>query len=155
MLDALERIRRGEEKSDDAAVAGYLLQVFEHYLWILVEESGKTTQDQTFYDPIHLIDVTEVHMRNAVENKRQGRAYKCGAWTLEDQLGPSGLEGHQTYQRYSSERDRRKRKEAAESDSEMSISESDVDSDLVKLDKEQDKLKRDLVDGTKREFTKN
>ncbi|KAG8940050.1 hypothetical protein FRC04_005683, partial [Tulasnella sp. 424] len=148
MLDALERIRRGEEKSDDAAVAGYLLQVLEHYLSILVEESGKTTQDQTFYDPIHLTDVTEVHMRNAVENKRQGRSYKCGAWTLEDQIS-LGLDGRQKYQSYSSERDRRKRKEAAESDSEMSISEDDADVGLVKLDKGQD-LERELGNGTKR-----
>ncbi|KIO20553.1 hypothetical protein M407DRAFT_29814 [Tulasnella calospora MUT 4182] len=151
MLEALGRIRRGTKKADDDAVVGYLLQVFDHFLWTLAEEAGTNTLCKTFYDPIRLIEVTEGHMRNAMGNKRRGRSYEFGAWTLVGQIGPSGQDEEEKYRRYNVGRDRRKRKDHVESDSDMSISENGAgDLDVDDVDRDYDDLKSDRSNRKKR-----
>ncbi|KAG9040858.1 hypothetical protein FS837_012995, partial [Tulasnella sp. UAMH 9824] len=145
MLDALGRIRRGTEKAEDAAVVGYLLQVIEHFLCTLAEGAGASALYKTFYDPIHLIEVTEFHMRNAMENKRRGRSYEVGAWTLGGQIGPSGHREEEKRRRSYAVLDSRKRKDRVESDSDMSISENgagDLDVEVVDRDGEGPKSDR-------------
>ncbi|KAG8912974.1 Ribosome biogenesis protein brx1 [Tulasnella sp. 408] len=151
MLDALGRICRGAKKADDAAVVGYLLQVFEHFLWTLAEGASASALYKTFYDPIHLIEVTECHMRNAMENKRRGRSYEFGAWTLGGQIGPYSQDDEDKHRISYSGRDCRKRKDRVESDSDMSISENGAgDFDIDDMGTEHGDPKSDRTNKNKR-----
>ncbi|KAG9037657.1 hypothetical protein FS837_001401 [Tulasnella sp. UAMH 9824] len=76
MVDVFERIKTKTEVAGDMPLAGYLRQLWDHFLYTL---AAPTRTFGTLEKPFPLLSVSEPHMQNALANKALGRSYKTGA----------------------------------------------------------------------------
>ncbi|KAG8953571.1 hypothetical protein FRC00_006230 [Tulasnella sp. 408] len=83
MIDVLERIKTKTEVAGDMPLAGYLRQLWDHFLYTL---AAPTRTFGTLEKPFPLLSVSEPHMQNALANKALGRSYKTGALFCQGRL---------------------------------------------------------------------
>ncbi|KAG9004988.1 hypothetical protein FRB90_010641 [Tulasnella sp. 427] len=76
-IEVFERINTGKEEVGDMALAGYLRQLWDHFLYTLATPTR--TQFGSFEKPFPLLSISEPHMQNALSNKALGRSYRIGA----------------------------------------------------------------------------
>ncbi|KAG8978338.1 hypothetical protein FRC05_010583 [Tulasnella sp. 425] len=99
MLAAFARVQEvGQTPSiEDITLAGYLRQLFDHFLNFLFAKHNPASSTiasggpGSFGNPLPLLSVEEPHMKNALNNKAAGQSYRIGAWTVED----SGVQASQ------------------------------------------------------------
>ncbi|KAG8898019.1 hypothetical protein FRC00_003510 [Tulasnella sp. 408] len=93
MLAAFARIQRVDHRQtpsiEDMTLAGYLRQLFDHFLNYLFKQFNRSYSPVSggpgaFESPIPLESVEEPHMKNALKNKAAGQSYRVGAWTVGD-----------------------------------------------------------------------
>ncbi|KAG8954583.1 hypothetical protein FRC04_011016 [Tulasnella sp. 424] len=111
MLETFQSIKVGDLRGNAMPLAGYLRQLYDHFLFILSRASGPRGSLGTFETPIPLNSVDEPHMKNALNNKARGQSYKVGAWMVDSPDAP-GREEDQG----SDSMPQRKRKRARETD---------------------------------------
>ncbi|KAG8926864.1 hypothetical protein FRC01_008305 [Tulasnella sp. 417] len=83
MVDVFERIKTKTEVAGDMPLAGYLCQLWDHFLWTL---ASPTRTFGALEKPVPLLSVSEPHMQNALANKALGRSYKTGALACQGKL---------------------------------------------------------------------
>ncbi|KAG9006597.1 hypothetical protein FRB90_009853 [Tulasnella sp. 427] len=87
MVDAFTRIQLlgSQATIEDMTLAGYLRQVFDHFLGWLAKKSKyehayASDVPGAFHNPMSLDSIDEEHMSNALSNKASGQSYRTGAW---------------------------------------------------------------------------
>ncbi|KAG8950595.1 hypothetical protein FRC00_007615 [Tulasnella sp. 408] len=83
MIDVFERVKTKTEVAGDMPLAGYLHQLWDHFLYTL---AAPTRTFGTLEKPFPLLSVSEPHMQNALANKALGRSYKTGALFCQGRL---------------------------------------------------------------------
>ncbi|KAG9006596.1 hypothetical protein FRB90_009852 [Tulasnella sp. 427] len=89
MVAAFEEIKAGKLQGNVMPLAGYLRQLFDHFLHVLAKTPPANPKQGGFGCPIPLTSVQEPHMKNALANRARGRSYKVGAWLADSSNAPS------------------------------------------------------------------
>ncbi|KAG9044148.1 hypothetical protein FS837_008724 [Tulasnella sp. UAMH 9824] len=92
MIAVFESLKIGNAQGNVMPLAGYLRQLYDHFLYVLARSAATSRDQGTFANPIPLNSVEEPHMKNALNNNARGQSYKVGAWMV-DSLGTMGGEG--------------------------------------------------------------
>lgn len=95
MIAVFESLKIGNAQGNVMPLAGYLRQLYDHFLYVLARSPASGKDQGTFANPIPLNTVEEPHMKNALNNKAKEQSYKVGAWVVDGSgtVGEAGDEG--------------------------------------------------------------